>query len=140
VIHSTPVALLVALLALFSSTPRTRCIERRAPEIAAEASASAARYDVPPALLLAIGMHESALGCDPRAGGSWGAPISRTRRAVAGTSDHAASALALGHSRCRTWLGAVSHFRCGRCRCPPLVGYEPRDAMRLARRIDPGLR
>jgi hypothetical protein len=128
-------ALLAALLAILPHTTRTQCIERRAAVIAAQAEHSATRHGVPIAILLAVGFRESALGCDPRSGGSWGSPISRTRRSVAGTSDHAASALALGHNRCRSWPSAVSHFRCGMCRCPRLVGYQPEDAIRLAGRI-----
>ncbi len=133
--------LLVTLLALYSHpTVSTRCIARRADVITAQADASAVAYGVPVALLISVGMHESALGCHPRSGGSWGAPISRTRRSVAGTSDHTASALALGFRRCRTTLGALSSFRCGLCRCGRLVGYTPADAMRLAARLEAGPR
>ncbi len=135
--------LLVTLLALFHPTARTRCIERRAPEIVAEASASAERHGVPPAIMLSIGLHESAFGCDPASGGSWGAPLSRRHRGFGvrtGNGERSASALALGFRMCGTWPGAVAMFRCGRCRCGALVGYSPANAMRLAQQIDPELR
>jgi len=129
-------ALLAALLTLYPETDRTRCIASRAVEITAHADDSAARYGVPAEILLATGMLESALGCDPRSGGSWGAPISRTRRLVAGNSDHTASALALGYERCASWLDALSHFRTGRCSGSPPIGYTPDAAMRLAERLN----
>jgi hypothetical protein len=95
---------------------------------------------VNPALLISVGTLESMLSCDPRSGGSWGAPISRTRRGVAGNSDHTASALALGYRRCHSTIGALSSFRCGLCSCHRLVGYTPETALALAQRLDPELR
>ncbi len=127
--------ILAILLALLPHTARTRCAERRADEIAVQAEASSVRYDVPAALLLSICMHESSCGCDPRSGGSWGSPISRTRRAVAGGAEQTASAIALGRRRCGSWLAATNHFRTGRCHGPPPVGYTAEQALRLANRI-----
>ena len=104
-------------------------------EIAAQAAASAERYGVPVGLLLTVGYAESQLGSDPRAGGSWGAPVSRGRRNVAGTSDHAARALATSYRVCGSWRGAVSRFRCGLCHCNRVEGYSPTRALRLAERV-----
>ncbi len=134
--HTTPLTLLFALLATLPHTARTHCVQRRSEEIAAQAAASAERYDVPVALLLSIAWLESAMACDPRSGGSWGAPIARTRRGVAGNSDHTASALALGHRRCpASWTEATNFFRTGRCHGAPPVGYTAETAMRIANRI-----
>ncbi len=136
--------LLMALLALFHPTARTQCIQHRADVITEYTAATAERYPVPPAILLSVAMHESAFACDPRSGGSLGTPRDRLHRHLAGNSDTNGSALMLGYERCAdpntgasTWLRAISHFRCGRCRCPPLVGYEPIDALNLANRISP---
>jgi hypothetical protein len=126
--------LLVALLSLLRG-PQSACIESRRDVIIAAAEAGERDHGVPPVILLVIGFAESHLGCDVGEGGGWGAPISRTRRHTAGTPDHAARALARSYEVCGTWLGAVSRFRCGLCRCPRLRGYDPTDAMRLVDRV-----
>lgn len=106
-------ALLLALLP--ARRPYAACLAARAERVVADADAASREHGVPVALLLAVGYAESHLGCAPRSGGCWGAPVSRTARHTAGRASHAASALALGHRRCGTWEGALAHFRGGRC-------------------------
>ena len=105
--------------------------------IAAQADEAARVTGVPVATLLVMGYMESALGCDPRSGGCWGAPISPARRLTAGTSMHAARALAWGYRRCETTEGAVAHFRYGRCTTPRRhgAGYTPAQAVDLIVRV-----
>jgi hypothetical protein len=123
---------LAALLAMLpASRPYRQCIDARRSQIVADADAASRTHGVPPQLLLSVGYAESHLGCARGSGGCWGAPVSRTQRHTAGRASHAASALALGHRRCATWRGAVSHFRCGRCVCPRNAEYVAR-VMRLA--------
>lgn len=128
-------ALLLSVLLALLPVPAARraCITSRRARI--ERDAAAARSGVPVAVLLAVGWMEAALGCDPRSGGCWGAPISPSRRGVAGNAHHAAAALAWGYRRCTTTLGAVSHFRCGLCSCRRLVGYTAQQAVTLSERI-----
>jgi hypothetical protein len=125
------------LLAVRVPVAERACIVARRETIAASADAAAAAHGVPVALLLSVAYLESHLGCSPRSGGCWGAPISRARRGVAGGADRAASALALGYRRCGgTPEGAVSSFRWGRCRVPSGAhGYGPADVLRLAARV-----
>ncbi len=127
---------LAALLSLLPDTARTRCVRARAATIIHDASAASAATGVPVEVLLVVGYLESALGCDPRSGGCWGAPISPRRRDVAGRASHAAAALAAGYRVCTTDLGAVSRFRYGLCRTPRRHnrGYTPEDAMRWVSR------
>lgn len=106
-----------AILAMLSHVLYEPCIARRREEIIADADAASREHGVPVRLLLAVGLMESHWGCAPASGGCWGAPRDRDHRHSAGRASHAASALALGHRRCRTWRGAVSHFRCGMCVC-----------------------
>jgi len=129
-------AWIVALLSAYPHLQHRACIEARAPQIAADADSAAARHGVPVAMLLAVAVLESHLGCAPRSGGCWGAPVSRTRRQTAGRADHAASALALGLRRCHSDEGAIAHFRWGRCRVPAGAhGYGPAQVLRLAERV-----
>jgi len=131
-------AWLAALLLAVPVPARERsCILARRETIAASADAAAAAHGVPVALLLSVAYLESHLGCSAHSGGCWGAPISRTRRGVAGGADRAASALALGYRRCGgTPEGAVSSFRWGLCRVPAGAhGYGPADVMRFAARV-----
>lgn len=130
--------ILAALLILRPHSPARSCIDARHDEIVSMATRSAETFDVPVALLLVVGFSETHFGCDPASGGNWGAPRDRNHRQTAGTSDSAASALALGYRECRTWLGAVSHFRCGRCgTCPAgQPGYTARGALRRVRQLN----
>ncbi len=124
---ATAKLLLVTLLASFPGIRRDRVayIEEHAPSILERALLGESAAGVPPGLLLTVAFLESQLGADPRSGGSWGAPIDRLHRGTAGGAGHAARSLRWGFAVCRTWAGAVGHFRCGRCVCPRLVGYEP---------------
>lgn len=135
-------AILAMLLVLRPHSPAQSCIDRRHDEIVEMATRSSTAYQVPVALLLVVGFNETHLGCDAGEGGGWGAPIDAEHRQTAGTSDSAASALALGHRECRTWLGAVSHFRCGRCSTCPAAqpGYTARGALRRVRQIERRMR
>lgn len=144
----TPETVLILLLSLLDhqrvQTARTICARHRQTTIVQQVVVGSEIYGVPPALILSIGYMESIFGCAPGSGGSWGAPQSRYRRDIAGDPDgnanRAASALNLGYRQCRTWFGAISHFRCGRCDCPRLIGYQPRTAFRTAQRLDNSLR
>ena len=131
----TAAAWIVALLTAYPHLAHRACIVARASQIAADADSAAARYGVPVGVLLAVAVLESHLGCAPRSGGCWGAPVSRTRRQTAGRADHAASALALGMRRCGSWPGAVSHFRWGTCSRRAHVGYGPEDVWRVVARV-----
>ena len=118
--------LLAVLLALLPvPAARRRCIVERRATIESQADAASRTYSVPVEVLLAVGYLETHLSCAPGSGGGWGAPIAPTRRGVAGGAIHSASALAWGYRACGDMLGAVSHYRCGRCACPHLVGYQP---------------
>jgi len=131
-------AWLAALLLAVPVPARERaCIVARRETIAASADAAAEAHGVPVALLLSVAYLESHLGCSAHSGGCWGAPISRTRRGVAGGADRAASALALGYRRCGgTPEGAIASFRWGLCRVPVGArGYGPADVMRFAARV-----
>lgn len=109
---------LAALLAVLpASRPHRACLTARAERVIADADAASRAHGVPVALLLATGYAESHLGCAPRSGGCWGAPISRALRHTPGRASHAASALALGYRRCGSWTGALASFRCGECAC-----------------------
>ena len=129
----TAAAWIVALLAAYPHLAHRPCVVARASQIAA------ARFGVPVGVLLAVAVLESHLGCAPRSGGCWGAPVSRTRRQTAGRADHAASALALGFRRCGSWPGAVSHFRWGRCARGAHAGYGPDDVWRVRTRVEGAL-
>ena len=131
----TAAAWIVALLSAYPHLAHRACVVARASQIAADADSAAARYAVPVGVLLAVAVLESHLGCAPRSGGCWGAPVSRTRRQTAGRADHAASALALGLRRCHSDEGAVSHFRWGVCHRAAHAGYGPEDVWRLAERV-----
>ena len=134
----TAAAWLVALLlAVRVPVAERRCIVARREAIASTATAAAEAHSIPVALLLSVAYLESHLGCSRGSGGCWGAPISRTRRGVAGGPDRAASALALGYRRCGgTPEGAVSSFRWGLCRVPVGArGYGPATVMRFAARV-----
>jgi hypothetical protein len=125
------------LLAVPVPAAERACIIAHQAMIAASADAAAEAHHIPVALLLSVAYLESHLGCSRGSGGCWGAPISRTRRGVAGGADRAASALALGYRRCGgTPEGAVASFRWGLCRVPPGArGYGPATAMAFAARV-----
>jgi hypothetical protein len=109
-------AVLATLLGMLPHLRHARCVEAHRADIVARADAAHETHGVPPAVLLVVGLLESHWGCNPRSGGCWGAPASRRHRFVAGTSDHAAAALARSYRVCGTWRGAVGRFRSGLCR------------------------
>lgn len=110
--------ILSAILALFPhmSGNNRACIATNRARIEAQLDESHARYpDVPMELLAAVAFSETHLGCDAGEGGNWGAPISRTRRHVAGTHLHAVGALHRSLAVCGTLDGALMRFRVGLC-------------------------
>lgn len=129
---------LAALLHLLPPMPQPMrgCVSNRREAIAAEAQTAADAHGVPVAVLLVVGLLESRYGCDPRSGGSWGAPIDPQHRHTAGGPGHAARALASGYRVCGSTLGAVSRFRCGLCTCRRVVGYTATYAAGLIARVE----
>lgn len=124
------------LLAVRVPEPHRSCILLHRERIAASAELAAAAHHVPVSLLLSVAYMESHLGCAPQSGGCWGAPISRTRRDVAGGPDHAASALRRGYEVCHSDIGAIARFRWGTCTVPAGArGYTPADVLHLAARV-----
>lgn len=91
-------------------------LEQRRDRIVENLVASELSHGVPAGLMMVVAFNETHLGCDAREGGNWGAPISATRRHVAGTPLQAARVLARGGRHCGSWPGAVSFFRTGLCR------------------------
>ena len=132
--------LFAALLTLHPLIPnRMRsCMMLNRESISQMASDGSLSTGVPPAVLLMVGFFESHLGCNPRSGGSWGSPVDNTHRHIAGTPRRAADDLATSYRVCGTWLGAVSRFRCGLCRCRPslLRGYSPSYLMGQVQRVE----
>ena len=134
----TAAAVLAAILALYPHTPVRACLRARAETITTRADAAALEHGVPVELLMAVGFLESRFGCDPASGGSWGSPVDRRHRGIAGGPGHTARDLATSLRVCVGPLAAVSRFRCGLCTCRPgvLVGYTPRDVLRLMARVE----
>ncbi len=128
-------ALIIALLALFAHSPHHDCIALHEPDIARRLESAESVHGVPPGVLLVVAALESHLGCASGSGGCWGAPIDPRHRGTAGTSDHAARALARGFAVCHTWAGAIRRFRSGLCFREPPVGYTTRTALRMIERV-----
>ncbi len=130
-------ALLAALVAVVPPIPHPQRerIELQREMIVSMATASSARYRVPPSVLLVVAFMETHLGTDDGEGGGWGAPIDARHPDKAGTSDHAARILARGRKVCGSWQGAVSWFRSGRCRPPPFAERYVRRGMQLIERM-----
>lgn len=129
--------LLTALLHLFPhmSGNNRACIVRNFDAIAQVAEDAERENGVPAAIMLTVGFIETHNGCDHGEGGNWGAPISPTRRHVAGAPRQAAVALQHGFERCGSWIGAISRFRSGRCQIPASMSGYPRTAVRIMTRI-----
>jgi hypothetical protein len=127
--------LLSALLSLVPSFSRTPAILAARDGIV-ETAAIAEKYtDVPPGILLVVGMLESRWGTDRRSGGSWGAARDRRHRNIAGTPMQSARILRRGARLCGDYNASLVFFRTGRCSFNrTLVGYEPSDAVRWIRR------
>lgn len=111
-----PHVLIALLINLIPHSPYLACIRANEAAIASTLAKSEHDYGVPPSVLLVVGLLESHLGCNPRSGGCWGAPIDMQHRNVAGTPLHAARALASSYRVCGTWRGAIGRFRSGLCR------------------------
>ncbi len=126
-------ALLSAMIAVLPPIPQPQRdrIQLQKDAIVAMATASSARYGVPPSVLLVVGFMETHLGTDDGEGGGWGAPIDAQHPNKAGTSDDAAKILGRGRKRCGSWQGAVSRFRSGQCVAPTFAKSYVRSAMRL---------
>ena len=136
-------ALFAVLFTIFPHMPLShrRCLRSHEVDVTGAAAQAAETTGVPVAVILAVGFLESHLGCDPASGGSWGSPINRGHRLVAGSPLRAAEDLATSFRVCRkvSWEAAVSRFRCGLCRCRlPMVqnGYTPAYTMQLVRRME----
>ena len=128
--------LLAALIAVLPPIPHPQRerIQLRRERIVSMATASSARYHVPPSVLLVVAFMETHLGTDDGEGGGWGAPIDAQHPHKAGTSDHAARILARGRRVCGSWQGAVSWFRSGKCSPPPFAETYVRNGMWLIER------
>jgi hypothetical protein len=130
-------ALLSAMLAVLPPVPEPQRgrIQLQKEAIVSMATASSARYAVPPSVLLVVAFMETHLGTDDGEGGGWGAPIDAHHPHKAGTSDHAARILARGRKVCGSWQGAVSRFRSGRCSPPRFAEPYVHRAMWLIDRV-----
>lgn len=129
--------LFVTLLSLFTHVPEPQGarLASNTDAIVRAAEQAERELGVPPSVLLSVGWSESHLGTDPRSGGCWGAPISATRRNVAGTPLHAARVLARGHRLCGSdWRRSVAFFRSGACDGGRHGGYVERVST-LVRRL-----
>lgn len=136
----TALQALTALLMILPVPARYRqCIAARREAIIAQAAEAADLHQIPVELLLVTGYLESHLGCANLSGG-WGVRLPRALRTASQPHLHvvrAASALAFGYRRCRTELGALAHFRYGRCATPAQheAGYTPEFALGLLTRV-----
>ena len=130
--------LLITLLAMWPrGFPTSTCVTARRDAIAATVDESAARWHVPPALVVAVGFSETHLGCDANEGGGFGAPLDAHHRHTAGTVDTAVRILARSYAVCGTWPRAVTRFRSGMCVLPAgdrRIPYTAR-VLRLAARL-----
>lgn len=78
--------------------------------------ASAEAFDVPPALVLAVCIHESTLGMNPRAHRLCGCGARRgTGTSTEEQGTCAAQVLSSGYTNCRSWEGSLMRYRSGRC-------------------------
>ena len=133
---TTASAWITALLLAYPSAAHRVCIQHQRQQIAADAEEAAHRHGIPVAMLMSVAFLESHLGCNPRSGGCWGAPIDRDHRHTAGRAEQTASALALGVRRCGTDERAINHFRWGTCRRTRRAhGYGPESVFRVAERV-----
>lgn len=149
----TGAELVTAVLALWPvmSGANRACIEQRRVRIAEQVEESVRVYPtIRASLLVAIAFQETHLGCDRNEGGNWGAPISPTRRHVAGTHLHAARILSRSMEVCHgDELSAARRFRTGLCdprrqSSSALVGRVGeaygRRVLRMAARIEAQVR
>ena len=134
----TAAQIVTAILAMFPamSGNNRECIIARRTRIENHITAAQRQFpEMPSEVFASIGFIESHFGCNPRSGGSWGVPISPSRRNIAGTPLQAASVLWHSYQACHTWDGAARRFRTGLCR-PTTVGTRySRIATNLTNRI-----
>jgi hypothetical protein len=108
--------ILAALLAILPPhVESTSLIRAHRERVLHDATAALAAYDVPPAVLFAVGWVETWLGEYPGEAHGWGAPIDMRHRHTAGTATTAARVLRRGFERCGTWSRAAAWFRSGEC-------------------------
>lgn len=131
----TATLLLMALLHMYPHGSANACIRARVATIAAQATDAAEAHNVPTEIVLAVGFLESRLSCDARSGGSWGSPRDRAHRNIAGGADHQARDLATSYRVCGTWPRAINRYRVGLCAGGRFIGYTPRQAIDLSRRM-----
>lgn len=126
----------LAVLFAFPQTPARQCLINRREIVVGAIESSMRTYpEMPPQLFVAVGFLETHLGCARGEGGNWGAPISPTRRHVAGTPMHAARALWRSYEVCGDWEAATRRFRTGLCRNTIIGTRYGRNAIRFARSI-----
>lgn len=135
---TTAYILVSALLNIFPymSGNNRQCIQAHQETIAMHLTNGLNQFEVPQLVLISVGFSETHLGCDINEGGNWGAPISRFHRHTAGTPNHAAIALRRSYEVCNhSWVGAISRFRCGLCRCRGTQAGYPIRVQSLMRRL-----
>jgi len=97
------------------------------PEFTALVQDAAVAHDVPQVLLLAVGLHESGLGSNPRTPFPWGVlrPAQRAYCSAANTRctnshlhdqiETSAHVLRVGFVQCGSWQGALRRYYSGAC-------------------------
>ena len=133
---ATPEQSYTAIMHIYPHVLRRQCLIARRDHIVSNIAASQQVHNVPPAVITAIGFAETHLGCDHGEGGGWGAPISPTRRHIAGTPLHAARALATSYRVCGNWNGAVRRFRTGLCHSTRVGDQYMNNVIHLINRIE----
>lgn len=134
----TATQIVTALLSLYPhmSGHNRQCIIDRRSQIESVLQEAQRTYpDMPVEMFATVGFLETHLGCDINEGGNWGAPISATRRHVAGTPMQAAGVLWRSYERCHTWEGAMRRFRTGLCHPTTTGTHYSRVGMRIANRL-----
>jgi len=134
----SPVEAVTAILLMFPhmSGNNRQCIIDHRPQIEQVLTEAQRQYpEMPTEVFAAVGFMETHLGCDQGEGGNWGAPISATRRHVAGTPMQAATILWHSYEVCGTWEGATRRFRTGLCRDTAVGLPYSRRAISVANRL-----
>jgi hypothetical protein len=130
---------LIEIIVLLFAHTRISAHVQRHPEIAAHVREVSARHQVPEALLLAVGLHESGLGSDGHTRFVWGVmPPAMRACARAGNTctgdvlhdqiEVSARVLLTGYRQCHSWDGALRRYYSGMC-----FATRPRITFREAR-------